>query len=259
MSQILYLNKPKEVTKENLSDYFDYYAEPKLDGIRTQLTNDQIVKDERSKTAGFPEIKPLMKFLPKDTILDGELCILENPFRANFWELLERNNLQNQRKIKLLSSRNPASFVAFDILQYEGQDVTGQPIEERKKLLESIPEIPKIRTFNVESLLEQVVPEKMEGIVLKKKRSTYRSDWLKYKYYEENDFKVVGVNSKTRLISSLNLIDSKGNDVGTVNYINYPQTQEWKEKVIGMTAKVRSMWTNQNKVRFPVLMELRKC
>lgn len=258
LSQTIVINKPIEIYDyEALPNYFDnWYAEAKLDGIRTQLSRTDLTRDQRSKTSGFPEILPLMENIPEGTVLDGELCVLDNEYHATFERILARNNLQDKTRINLLSSKYPATFVAFDIIQFDNRDVTNLPIELRKKILATI-RIPQVKVYAVDELLPKIKPFDMEGIVLKKKDSRYQSNWLKFKNYVENDFKVVGTNSKTRLISSLNLVDSKGNDVGTVNYINYPQTEEMKKKVIGMTAVVRHQWTEAGKVRFPVLKELR--
>jgi ATP-dependent DNA ligase len=97
----------------------------------------------------------------------------------------------------------------------------------------------------------------LEGIVIKNKFSTYRQDWFKFKFLYEDDFIVVGTTSEKRLISSLVLENMKGEPVGNCNYINYPQTEEMKKKVIGMKAVVRYMKTNGKNLRFPVLQELR--
>jgi ATP-dependent DNA ligase len=40
-------------------------------------------------------------------------------------------------RIKLLARTTPASFVAFDLLAANGQDLTGAPLAERRRLLES--------------------------------------------------------------------------------------------------------------------------
>ena len=116
---------------------------------------------------------------------------------------------------------------------------------------DNINSLPKWAQTKIETL------EHAEGIVLKDPNSKYDSKWLKYRKYLESDLKVVDVTSEKRLISALVLENSKGESVGKVNYTGYPQTEEMKKKVIGMTAVVEHMQTKDGKVRFPVLKELR--
>ncbi len=243
-----------------------YIAEPKLDGMRCELSNlDQVrlVRENgNDKTNQFPEImRGLEESLPQDTVLDGEICILQNELRSDFFTLLTRNTT-DKLKSKLLAQRIPATFVAFDVKRYKGQNLENQPYYERRRILESIlinntKTVSLMPKFEPRDLLPKVKPMELEGIILKNINATYRNDWFKFKYYFENDFFVVGTTSEKRLISSLVLENSKGESVGNVNYINYPQTEEMKNKVIGMKAVVRYMKTNTAKLRFPVLLELR--
>jgi len=262
------INKPKKKDWSEYGSFTDdkWVAEPKLDGMRCELRNlDQVrlVRENgNDKSIQFPEImRAVQDSLPQDTILDGEICLLEaNRLRADFFTLSPRFNLGDKLRIKLLSQKIPATFVAFDILRFNGENMENKPYYERREVLESI-KMPMSMTimqqFKPQDLLPKVEPMDLEGIVLKNKFSTYRQDWFKFKYVYEDDFTVVGTTSEKRLISSLVLENSKGEPVGNVNYINYPQTQEMKNKVVGMKAVVRYMKTNGKTLRFPVLQELR--
>lgn len=263
------INKPKSKEWnefESMVANGKFVAEPKLDGMRCELANlDQVrlVRENgNDKTDQFPEImRGLEESLPQDTVLDGEICIKQNELRADFFTLLTRNTTDKLRS-KLLSQRIPATFVAFDIKRFEGRNLENQPYYERRKILESVllnstNAVSLMPKFEPMDLLPKVKPMELEGIVLKNKNATYRNDWFKFKYYFEDDFFVVGTTSEKRLISSLVLENSKGESVGNVNYINYPQTEEMKHKVVGMKAVVRYMKTNTKKIRFPVLLELR--
>ena len=78
--------------------------------------------------------------------------------------------------------------------------------------------------------------------------------WVKFKNWVEITYKVIGTNSLSQNISSLELEDLQGNAVGKVNYpFNEPelQTDQIKEKLIGSYVEVRSMFTSKGKVRFP--------
>jgi len=252
----------------NLSKTF--LAEPKLDGMRIQIVKDDKLRLLREngvdKTKQFPEVFSQISNLPDDTILDGEICILENEYVADFQQLQTRSTTDDL-KIKLLSQKIPATFVAFDILRYEGENLDQYPLHIRKEYLKNIEQIFTLNKLNNLKVIHQYDPIKLktqiellehaEGIVLKDPDSVYDSKWLKYRKYLETDLKVVGVTSNKRLISALELENSKGESVGKVNYTGYPQTEEMKRKVIGMTAVVQHMQTKDGKVRFPVLKELR--
>jgi ATP-dependent DNA ligase len=264
------INKPKKKEWNEYAKFTDdkWIAEPKLDGMRCELRNlDQVrlVRENgNDKTMQFPEIiKALGDSLPQDTTLDGEICLLDkvNNLRADFQTLSPRFNLGDQLRIKLLSQRIPATFVAFDIMKFKGENMENKSYEERREALESI-KFPELNVslmpqYKPQDLLPKVEPMELEGIVLKNKYSTYRQDWFKFKYLLEDDFVVVGTTSEKRLISSLVLENMQGEAVGNVNYINYPQTEQMKKQVIGMKAVVRYMKTNGKSLRFPVLQELR--
>ena len=49
---------------------------------------------------------------------------------------------------------------------------------------------------------ETVTKNNMEGVIVKRPDGTYLNQWQKYKYYLENDFRIVGINSKIKLISA---------------------------------------------------------
>lgn len=260
------VNKPIKMNWNSYSNYPTFFAEPKLDGMRATLYKDSngkitLVNDhDNDKTKNFPEIINNVPFdLANETILDGEICILKDSFVADFEAVLTRQTT-NDLRIKLLSQKIPATFVAFDILKFKDQDLTKLKLSDRKDYLES-----NIKdTFNLKVIksfdpteLKNILRKDMEGIILKDPNSTYDKTWLKFRQYLQNDFKVVGVTSEKKLISALELENSKGEYVGRVNYTKYPQTIEWKNKVVGMTAVVDSMFTNKGKVRFAVLKELR--
>ena len=261
------VNKPIKMSWDSYSNNSTFLAEPKLDGIRIQVDKFSLLRENGvNKTKQFPELIDQISKLPDDTILDGEICILENEFVADFQKLQTRSTT-NDLKIKLLSKKIPATFVAFDILKYEGENLEQFPLHVRKEYLKNIEQIFTLEKSSNLKVIQQYDPQKLktkieslehaEGIVLKDPNSTYDTKWLKYRKYLESDLKVVDVTSDKRLISALVLENSKGESVGKVNYTGYPQTEDMKKKVIGMTAVVEHMITKDGKVRFPVLKELR--
>jgi len=259
------LNKPLKIksnTHLNKMIKSNFIIEPKLDGSRHILKCEnnelKILRDSgRIKNKVFPELTQIK--LPDNTILDGEVCYLKSDLVADFYQLLPRENLTNQIKIDVLSKKYPLTFVAFDILKYQDKDLRNLPFDKRREILDSIPTNDRFKIIKQYSYdeINKLDRTNMEGIVLKKPDSYYSDNWFKHKFYVETDFNVIGYTSETRLISALELADQDKNYVGKVNYINYPQTKEFAETLKGKIAVVKHQWTNTNKVKFPVLKELR--
>jgi ATP-dependent DNA ligase len=258
------VNKPLKMDWKSYSNHPNFYAEPKFDGMRIQIVKDDKVRLLRENgndyTKQFPELTKSLNAIPFDSVLDGEICILENEFVADFQKLQTRRT-SNDLKIKLLSQKIPATFVAFDIVRYEGENLLNEPLHMRKEYLKNITQtenLQVIKQYGLDELKEIIFNLKnAEGIVLKDPNSNYNEKWLKYRKTMQSDYKVVGYTSEKKLISALELENNKGESVGKVNYTGYPMTNEWKNKVVGMTAVVDHMTTNDGKVRFPVLKELR--
>ena len=88
------VNKPIKMSWDSYSNNSTFLAEPKLDGMRIQVVKDNKLRLLREngidKTKHFPEVLKQINNLPEDTILDGEICILENEFVADFQKLQTR-------------------------------------------------------------------------------------------------------------------------------------------------------------------------
>jgi len=90
----------------------------------------------------------------------------------------------------------------------------------------------------------------MEGIVVKNPDKP--TEWVKLKNWDEDDFKIIGTETTEAgeargwFISKLRLEDTKGKHVDKgmqfdCKYINYPQTKQAKQDVIGKTAIIKYM------------------
>lgn len=186
----------------------DYIYELKLDGIRCIAYLDRKNVDLRNKRNDkiffrYPELNNINKQLHcQNIILDGELVVMKNG-RIDFYEMQKRSLMSNKFKIELSQKKYPVSFIAFDVLYRNNEQLTNFTLLERKQILQqSIIEnerISIIRYIENEGIqLFKLTKEKeLEGIVAKKKDSKYyfgkRSrDWLKIKNYEEDDFIIIG-------------------------------------------------------------------
>ena len=259
------INKPKEYKSwDSISKYSKFVAEPKYDGVRMLAEKkDGILsihrEDKNVKNIQFPEVLLQLANMPDNTIFDGELCILDEShnelpsLRAEFSKIQKRILVKNPTKISLLSDKTPATFMAFDCIKFEGKDVRGQTLTERRNYLHD-----EIHTcqYNPEELLALIQKHDMEGIVVKDPNSQYNQEWFKFKNYVETDYKVIGINSLEHNISSLELENFKGENMGSVNWQFYQpeyQTPEVAKALVGMTVSVRHMITSKGKPRFPIL------
>lgn len=263
------INKPIKEDWKNINKFSTWFAEPKLDGCRLLYKDGKLIRENGLiKNVQYPEVLDVISKLPDGTILDGELCNLTDHLTADFNKLQHRINLKDKLKIKLLAKAEPASFIAFDILRHDGQDVTKLPFQERIKLLDSVLQknlnhtdfqtVKQMKQYNPIELSKVIIEKNMEGMVLKDPNSVYQSNWIKMKAEYEMDCKVVGFTSETRPISALELNDLKGKYVGKCSWSKYPCTEEWAKKVVGMIAVVQyNRLTKEGKLVFPVLKELR--
>ena len=185
---------------ESLGDPSEWMAERKWDGIRGQVIvrKGQLFvwsRGEELVTDKYPEYQVMLNLLAEGTVIDGEILPFKNDRPMSF------NYLQTRIGRKTLSqkllSEVPVSFVAYDVLEWEGSDVRQWPMTERRKKLEELcaansnvlrlsPEVP----FNSwQTLAEERMRSRelcSEGIMLKRRNSIYRNgrrrgDWWKWK------------------------------------------------------------------------------
>jgi ATP-dependent DNA ligase len=114
--------------------------EPKWDGFRTLVfrDGDEILlqsRDEKPMNRYFPElVAPLARALPSRCVLDGEIVIV-GAAGLDFEALLLRIHPAESR-VKLLAGETPSSFVAWDLLALDDEDLREEPLAARRKRLE---------------------------------------------------------------------------------------------------------------------------
>lgn len=210
-------------------DSEEYIYELKLDGERciayldpeegTELRN----KRNARLLPKVPELSNIHKQVKKRCILDGELIVLVDG-KPDFFEIQRRSLMSNQFKIELLSDRLPATFCAFDILYWDGEQVTDKPLFQRKKLLEkAIKETDRIAVSryieqNGTALYELAKKQDLEGIVAKRKDSRYyfdkrTKDWIKCKNMQDDDFVICGYIDKGKGVTSIVLGQYRGKEM----------------------------------------------
>jgi ATP-dependent DNA ligase len=116
--------------------------EPKWDGFRTLVFRDgeEILlqsRDEKPMNRYFPElVAPLAATLPERCVVDGEIVIV-GASGLDFEALLLRIHPAASR-VRLLAAQAPASFVAWDLLALDDEDLREVPLAARRERLERV-------------------------------------------------------------------------------------------------------------------------
>ncbi len=114
--------------------------EPKWDGFRTLVfrAGEELLlqsRDLKPMNRYFPElVGPLLAQLPDRCAIDGEI-VIAGPEGLDFEALLLRIHPAESR-VALLAARTPASFVAWDLLCLDREDLCGRAFAERRARLE---------------------------------------------------------------------------------------------------------------------------
>ena len=116
--------------------------EPKWDGFRCVVFRDRDEielgsRNGRPLNRYFPEIlDPLRAALPERTVLDGELVIATTD--GLDFDLLSLRIHPAASRVAKLAAETPASFVAFDTLAVDGDDLREEGFAARRARLEQI-------------------------------------------------------------------------------------------------------------------------
>jgi len=116
--------------------------EPKWDGFRAiamRSAEDLLLQSRDLKPLNryFPELEAaLQPLLPAGCALDGEI-VIAGPHGLDFDALLQRIHPADSR-VQRLARETPASFVAFDLLALDGEDLRERPQAERRLLLQAL-------------------------------------------------------------------------------------------------------------------------
>ncbi|MEO6961768.1 MAG: ATP-dependent DNA ligase [Puia sp.] len=203
-----YLAYALEDALETLGDPGDWLAEWKWDGIRGEIIqrNGQLFvwsRGEELMTERFPEYAPLQHLLPAGIALDGEIiCLSPSGSDAVDFLPLPFARLQTRIGRKNISKKQlteaPVAFIAYDLLEFGGEDFRERSQEERRSVLESVvsevhlpvlrlsPFIPFHNWDELKLIRNGAREIGSEGLMLKRKQAVYqtgrkRGDWWKWK------------------------------------------------------------------------------
>ena len=119
----------------------EWQYEPKWDGFRGLLENASgelrlWSRNARPLLRYFPELRPLGEILPPRSCLDGEIVIVRDGVLD--FDAMQTRLHPAESRVRKLSAEIPASFVAFDVLVWDGEEHWGSPLSERRATLEEV-------------------------------------------------------------------------------------------------------------------------
>ncbi|MEP6759213.1 MAG: non-homologous end-joining DNA ligase [Actinomycetota bacterium] len=192
------------LTKYIFSDPAWVY-EPKLDGQRSLLwrrgsTVRLLTRNEKDRTSHYPDLTDAI--LRRETpplIADGEIVAFDGEV-TSFSRLQGR--MQNSRPSAVQVAAVPVYFYLFDLIWFDGYDLSALPLLARKSLLRDAVAFDDPVRFSEhldedgESAFRAACEKGWEGLVAKRAASAYAharsKDWLKFKCSNEQEFIVIG-------------------------------------------------------------------
>jgi bifunctional non-homologous end joining protein LigD len=206
----------------------NWIYEIKFDGYRLAVHVEPsgvrvITRGGHDWTHRFPAIaNAASEFGPATMILDGEAVVLDEVGRSDFGALQQALGGRGGKR-----NASEAIFYAFDLLYFDGHQLTSLTLHERRQMLADLigEENGQIRLSEAfegdgETLFAEACRLGLEGIIAKNDDRPYRSgrtgDWIKIKCVQSDSFAVVGYEPSTKVpgaIASLLLAARKGEEL----------------------------------------------
>src|SRR5579875_3842468 len=146
-------------------------------------------------------VYPALGRLP---VLDGEIVAFGGGEWPSFEALQQRMNISSPAQARALATRDPVSFLAFDLLVLDGEELAGLPYSQRRERLEGLgltggfwqvpPSVPGQAGADLLAVARQ---NGLEGVVAKRLDSRYEpgrrsAAWLKHKILRRQEVVVGG-------------------------------------------------------------------
>ena len=134
------LAQPVEQFDTLLGSPADWQVEWKWDGIRAQLVKREgrlwvWSRGEELVTDRFPELHSLVSGLPDGTVIDGEIVVWKDSVQP--FALLQQRIGRKTLSKKVLEDA-PVAVLAYDLLEYQGDDWRNHTQAERRAQLEQV-------------------------------------------------------------------------------------------------------------------------
>jgi DNA ligase D-like protein (predicted ligase) len=187
------------LTVKTLPEGNEWLYEIKWDGYRALLIKDgnnlQLrSRNDKNLTAMYPGIAAAgRRQRINQIVLDGEIVALGEDGRPSFQALQHRS----------LHPKHQIVFYAFDVLNLEGQDLMGEPLESRRARLPALVNADAVMRLSQDlpgsagDIVKALRAAGLEGVIAKRRDSTYQpgahsSDWVKFKLERQQEFVIGG-------------------------------------------------------------------
>jgi bifunctional non-homologous end joining protein LigD len=203
----------------------DWLYEVKWDGYRAIATinksDAQLISRNNLPFDKFYPIIKLLKSWKINAVIDGEILVLNDKGVSDF------GALQNWRS----EADGHLVYYVFDILWYEGKNLTGLPLKDRLAILtEVLPtdddRIRQSKVFKANGVEFFNAAERagLEGIIAKKGSSVYTSDlrsreWLKIKVHKRQEVVIAGFTRNEGTSKPFSALAMGVYDGGTLRYV----------------------------------------
>jgi DNA ligase D-like protein (predicted ligase) len=232
---------------DSLPSGANWLYELKLDGYRTLVLKKRGVVTLLSRRGNnlnlkFPSIARAFSFLPEDTIVDGELVVLDDQGKPSF------SALQNSRF-------TPAAlyFYVFDMVAFRKKDVRKLPLVERRRLLEDYAlkgmrdpvRLSEVLHASPKTLVAAARQAGLEGVIAKRADSRYESGersgaWVKFKTKKGQELVIGGYKPGTNGFEYLLVGYYEGKDLIFIAKIRNGFTPMLRRKVAQKFAGLRT-------------------
>jgi bifunctional non-homologous end joining protein LigD len=154
-------------------------------------------------TVRYPEVARLPEALAgHDAVVDGEIVAMDAVGRPDFGALQNRMH-RTGPEVPRMAAADPVTFLVFDLLAWNGEDLTGRPYAERRERLDALGlaghrwiSTPWFRGGGAD-VHAASLENGLEGVVAKRLDSPYRPgvrspDWRKIKHFRTQSVVVGG-------------------------------------------------------------------
>jgi DNA ligase D-like protein (predicted ligase) len=187
----------------------EWVYEIKLDGYRAVAVNSNgkvnlFSRNRKSFNRQYPYIVEVLKELPANTVVDGEVVALDEAGRPSF------NLLQHSR-----SEAKRICYFVFDLLVYQNRDLTKLPFIERREAMKATLKFasPRLRTAEHlettgEEMLRVARELGLEGVVAKRRDGRYEAgkrsgSWAKFRLNSGQELVIGGYIPGARGVDSI--------------------------------------------------------
>ena len=209
----------------------EWQYEPKWDGFRGLLENASgdlrlWSRNARPLLRYFPELASLGDLLPPRTAIDGEIVIARDGVLD--FDAMQTRLHPAESRVRKLSAEIPASFVAFDLLAWDGTSHTEAPLSERRTALESLASDLVLSPMTLDrgealEWLSSFEAVGLDGVIAKRRDRAYaagaRDAVAKVKPEKTADCVVAGLRWKSRPERIATLLLGLYDDDGELDYV----------------------------------------